>query len=107
MTGKENKKKIAAIGAEEFTLGFKLAGIQNTSNPENKEEYQKQIQELLKTEELGILIAKQADLEKLPKRIQNQAETSVEPVVVTLSEEGENLKLQEQIKKAIGADITQ
>lgn len=107
MEEEQNKKKIAAIGTEEFTLGFKLAGIQRTKNPEDKEEYQEQIQELLNQKDLGIIIAKQEDLQKLPKRIQNQAETSVEPVVVTLSEEGENLKLQEQIKKAIGADITQ
>lgn len=103
----KQKKKIAAIGTEEFTLGFKLAGIQQTSNPQDKQEYQEKIGELLKKDDLGIIIAKQADLEKLPKRIKKQAETSVDPVVVSLSEEGENLKLQEQIKKAIGADITQ
>jgi len=106
MTEKQ-KKKIAAIGTEEFTLGFKLAGIQKTLNPSNKKEYQQKLQELLREEELGILIAKQSELEKLPNRIKNEAEKSVDPVVVTLSEDGENLKLKEQIKKAIGADITQ
>ena len=97
------KKKIAAIGEQEFTTGFQLAGIQEIYNPEN---YQEQIQELLDSEELGIIIAKQDDVEELPKRIQNQVKNNVDPVVVSLSQNAESVHLQEKIKKAIGADIT-
>lgn len=97
------KKKIAAIGKVEFTTGFRLAGIQEIYNPDN---YKEQIQELLDSEELGIIIAKQTEVEELPNRIQNRVQNNVDPVVVSLSQDGESVHLQEKIKKAIGADIT-
>ena len=104
-----NKKKIAVIGKKEFTLGFELAGIQKTYNHNNQEEYKEQIQELITNtdEEIGILIVNEKDLEETSKRIQQEVNQSVDPVTVILSEEGENQRLQEKIKKAIGADITQ
>ncbi|MFB6100148.1 MAG: V-type ATP synthase subunit F [Candidatus Nanohalobium sp.] len=99
----EKKKEIAIIGDEEFTLGFKLAGVQKTFNPEN---YEEKILELVERDDIGILVAEETDLEQLPKRTRNQVEDSVEPVVVALSETAESERLQEKIKKAIGADIT-
>lgn len=98
------KKNIAVIGEQEFTLGFEIAGIQKSHNPEN---YRDKIEELLKKEDLGIIIAKQSDIEELPKRVQKEVDQNVDPVVVPLSEKQENLQLKEKIKKAIGADITQ
>ena len=99
----EKKKNIAVIGSEEFNLGFKLAGVTKTFNPEN---YSEKIQELIKRDDLGILITEERDLMNLPNRIRNKVENSVEPVVVSLSETAESERLQEKIKKAIGADIT-
>ena len=99
----EKKKNIAVIGSEEFTLGFELAGISKTYNPEN---YTDKIQDLVKRDDLGILVAEEEDMKDLPKRARNNVEGSVEPVVVTLSEEAESERMQEKIKKAIGADIT-
>jgi len=104
MEEQSKKKKIAAIGEKEFTTGFQLAGIQKIYNPEN---YEEKIQELLENDKLGIIIAKQKDVEELPKRIQSQVQNNVDPVVVSLSQDAESVHLQEKIKKAIGADITQ
>lgn len=100
----DEKKSIAVIGEDEFTLGFRLAGIQKVFN---KEDYSKKIQELISREDLGILIAQKSDVEKLPNRVQNMVEESVDPVVVQLSEEGESMNLGEKIQKVIGVDITQ
>lgn len=100
----ERKKEIAAIGSEEFTLGFELAGVQKVFNPDN---YREKIQELTDREDLGIVIVEDSDLEELPARIRRNVEESVEPVVVALSEEAESERLQDKIKRAIGADITQ
>ena len=100
----EQKKEIAAIGSREFTLGFELAGVKEVLNPEN---YQEKIQELTEREDLGIVIVENSDLEDLPGRIRKNVEESVDPVVVALSEEAESERLQEKIKRAIGADITQ
>ncbi len=100
----DRKKDIAVIGDEEFTLGFELAGVRKVHNPED---YQKKIEELTDRDDIGIVIAEESDLQKIPKRIRRNIENSVDPVVVTLSEEAESERLQEKIKRAIGADITQ
>ena len=99
----DRKKEIAVIGDEEFTLGFQLAGVKKVFNPED---YSEKIKELVKRDDLGILVTQDRDLKQLPKRIRGEVENSVEPVVVSLSETAESERLQEKIKKAIGADIT-
>lgn len=99
----EDKKKIAAIGSKEFTVGFELAGIKDTYGKEN---YQEKIEELLSSDNLGILIVNKEDLSQLRKRTRQEIDTSVNPVVVPLSKEAKSARLQEKIKKAIGADIT-
>lgn len=99
----EKKEKIAVIGSEEFTLGFRLAGITKTYNPDN---YQEKILELVQTDDIAILITEEKDMERLNKRETNKVQNSIEPVVVTLSETAESERMQEKIKKAIGADIT-
>lgn len=100
----DRKKEIAAVGSEEFTLGFELAGVSKTFNPED---YTQKIQELTDRDDLGIVIVDEKDLQDIPARIRRNVEESVEPVVVALSEEAESERLQEKIKRAIGADITQ
>ncbi|MFB6216488.1 MAG: V-type ATP synthase subunit F [Candidatus Aenigmatarchaeota archaeon] len=82
----EEKKSIAVIGEDEFTLGFRLAGIQKVFDTEN---YAEKVQDLISRDDIGILIAEQSDVEELPNRIQNQVEESVDPVVVQLSEENQ------------------
>lgn len=99
----QRKKEIAAVGSEDFTLGFELAGVKKVFNPED---YRKKIQELTDRDDLGIVIVEDSDLEELPARIRRNIEESVDPVVVALSEEAESERLQDKIKRAIGADIT-
>ncbi len=99
----QDKKSIAVIGEDEFTLGFKLAGVQKVFGKEN---YQEKIQDLLKRDDIGIVVAEQSDLEELPNRIQAQVEGAVDPVVVPLSEEAEDTGLQDQIQQVIGIDLS-
>lgn len=99
-----DRKSIAAIGSEEFTLGFRLAGVQKVYGKEN---YQEDIQQLLERDDLGIIVAEQNDLEELPGRIRNRVEESVDPVVVALSEEGEATGLNDKIKRVIGVDLSE
>jgi len=96
------KKDIAVIGDEEFTLGFEMAGVSQVYSGEN---YREEIEELIKTDELGIVVAEKSDIQELPGRLKKEVESSVDPVVVTLSETAEDSNLQEQIRKVIGADI--
>ena len=99
----EDRRKIAVIGDSDFRLGFKLAGVQEVFDKEN---YEDKIQSILDSEEIGILVVKEEDLKNLNKRVHNEIDSSVNPVVVSLSEQAESERLQEKIKKAIGADIT-
>ncbi len=103
MEEKEQKKNIAVIGNTEFTLGFKLAGIQKVFDKKN---YQNKIKQLTQREDIGILIVQKEDLEKLPSNTKQKIEASVDPVVVTLSEEAEATGLQDKIQKVIGIDLS-
>jgi len=98
-----HKKNIAVIGRDEFTLGFRLAGIQKVFG---NEDYRETIQELLDREDIGIVVADQRDLDELPERIRRSVDESVDPVVVPLSEEVESARLNDKIRRVIGADIT-
>lgn len=97
------EKEIAVIGDEEFGLGFKLAGVQEIHDDEN---YRETMEELLGRDDIGIVVAERSDLDELPDRARMEIESSVDPVVVALDEEGESSNLQEQIRKVIGADIS-
>jgi len=100
---KEQKKEIAVIGSEEFTLGFRLAGIKKSYVPEK---FDDKIAECLEEEELGIIITEERLITDSSRKTQNLIETSVDPIVIGLSEEAESERLQQKIKRAIGADIT-
>ncbi len=99
----EHKKTIGVVGDDEFTIGFKLAGIEKTFDNEN---FRETMEELMDRDDLGILVVDENDLEELPKRMVREVESSADPVVVPLSEDAESERLQEKIKRAIGADIT-
>lgn len=103
MVDSQTKKEIAVIGSEEFTLGFRLTGIKKTFESEN---FEQKIEDLLKRTDIGILVAEEQDIQASSKKTRQKIEESVEPVVIGLSEDAESERLQEKIKKAIGADIT-
>ncbi|MFB6208628.1 MAG: V-type ATP synthase subunit F [Candidatus Nanohaloarchaea archaeon] len=100
---KDDRKSIAVIGEEEFTLGFQLAGIQKVFGTEN---YEQKIEELIERDDVGILVAEESDVKKLPDRLRRRVNESVDPVVVTLSETAEDAQLQHKIQKVIGVDIS-
>ena len=100
----ETKKEIAVIGSEEFTLGFKLAGVKKSFVPDDFDE---KIGELLEREDLGIIVAEENMISKASKKTRSMIDGSVDPIVIGLSEEAESERLQQKIKRAIGADITQ
>lgn len=103
MVNKEEKKEIAVIGGNDFTVGFRLAGV---SKVYGKENYEDKIQELVGRDDIGILVVEQRDLEELPARIRKPVKESVDPVVVPISESGTQEQINEKIRKVIGADIT-
>jgi V/A-type H+-transporting ATPase subunit F len=99
--------RIAVVGSPSFTTGFRLAGIDEFREvrDENKEKnLDAAVEDVLNLEDIGVVVMHQDDLDYLSRDVREEAETSVEPVVVTLGGEGEG-QLREKIKRAIGIDL--
>lgn len=96
-------KELAAIGPEDFVLGFQLAGVRRVV-PTTPETYPDAIQDLLATEDIGIIITRSDDVDRLKPQLEEQVASSVEPVVIQLGG-GAGEGLREKIRSAIGIDL--
>jgi len=91
-------KEIAVVGEQEFTLGFRLAGIKNVINAER-------IPELLNDNSLGIIILDQQTMDNLDERIREEVVASISPVFVVVTETAEQGELRKMIIQSIGVDL--
>jgi len=94
---------IAVAGSKDFILGFSLAGIQNTQ--ELGKDPMRDIRELLKDRNLGILVLEEEAVAGLPESDRERIERSVHPVAISLSKAEKNEALREIIIKSIGVDL--
>ena len=94
--------EIAVLGNEEFTLGFRLAGIRRVfvAGPEN---YQEKMLEAISQPTIGILAVDAKDLDNLPALTRHKVMDSIQPVVVAVGGSDEDLR--EKVKRAIGVDL--
>ncbi len=96
---------IAVIGGEEFTLGFRLAGITTIVDiPEGKDPAE-EFRTLLGDKGIAIVMTDSATLGKLNERTRGDVEESVQPVVLTISTEESQEGLRRLIQKSIGVDL--
>ncbi|MFC7076670.1 MULTISPECIES: V-type ATP synthase subunit F [Haloarcula] len=101
-------QEIAVIGSPEFTTGFRLAGVRKFADVPTEEKDEKlddAVEEMLTDDNVGIVVMHDDDMEHLSRGVRKDAETSVEPVVVTLGSGAGGGGLREQIKRAIGIDL--
>ena len=102
-------QEIAVIGSPEFTTGFRLAGVRKFADvpaEQKDEQLDDAVSEMLSDDDVGIVVMHDDDMDHLSRKVRNNAETSVEPVLVTLGSEGAGSGgLREQIKRAIGIDL--
>ena len=102
-------QEIAVIGSPEFTTGFRLAGVRKFADipaEEKDEQLDDAVSEMLTDDDVGIVVMHDDDMDHLSRNVRKSAETSVEPVLVTLGGEGAGSGgLREQIKRAIGIDL--
>ena len=98
--------EIAVIGNSEFILGFRLAGIRKTYAAENDEKLVEHITSVLQDAEVGILVLKSSDMEKVPRKLRVTLDNSVKPTVIAIGggEEG-GLSMREKIKRSVGVDL--
>ena len=94
--------EIAVLGSEEFTLGFRLAGIRRVFVA-NNENYQEKMLEAISQPTIGILAVDAKDLDNLPAATRHKVTESIQPVVVAVGGSDEDLR--EKVKRAIGVDL--
>lgn len=93
---------IAVIGSDEFTLGFRLAGVRRVyvATPEN---YQDKMLDAMSQQSIGILAVDARDLDNLSYAVRNKVMDSIQPVVVPVG--GSETDLREKVKRVIGVDL--
>lgn len=94
---------IVVIGKDEFTLGFRLAGITRTFEVDEKPELV--FRDVMQDHNVGIIITEDKTVEKLPIVDKEKVENSAKPVVVVVSTEDYSAGLRSLIKQSIGVDI--
>jgi V/A-type H+-transporting ATPase subunit F len=97
--------EIAVVGSSDFILGFLLAGIRKTYPAENEEQLRSHITRVLGDREVGILVLKDSDMERIPRRLRETLEKSTNPTVIAIGSEGGGEALRERIKRAMGVDL--
>lgn len=99
----EQLQDIAVVGGNDFCLGFRLAGVDETFEA-GEEEFEETLNQVME-EEFGIVIVHKDQFNTLPQTKRVDIQNSVDPVVVPLSRQGESEDLRAKVKQALGVDI--
>ena len=96
--------EIAFVGGSESVLGFNLAGVKKSYAANTEDELVSKIGDVMADSNVGILVLKQSDYNKLPKRLQEQLSESIKPTIISIGTE-QSTEMREKIKRAIGVDL--
>ena len=96
--------EIAFVGGSESVLGFNLAGVKKSYAANTEDEMVSKIGDVMADSSVGILVLKQSDYNKLPKRLQEQLSESIKPTMITIGTE-QSTEMREKINRAIGVDL--
>lgn len=98
--------EIAVVGGPEFTLGFRISGIRNIFDIEDKENAAGRMKEIMQDEKIGVIITDDRTIHGLDERTREAVEMSVKPVTVIVSTEAAAQEaLRKMIIKSIGVDL--
>jgi V/A-type H+-transporting ATPase subunit F len=96
--------EIAFVGGSDSVLGFNLAGVKKSYAANTEEELVSKIGDVMADSNVGILVLRQSDYNKLPKRLQEQLSDSIKPTMIAIGTE-QSTEMREKIKRAIGVDL--
>ncbi len=96
--------ELAVIGSDQFTLGFRLAGIRKIWNADSESELTEAVHAARADNDISIMVMDQNDLERLDSRLADDLVTGVKPTLVLVGEEEDNT-LRSKIKQAVGVDL--
>ena len=95
--------ELAAVGRDDFVLGFKLAGIRKVHSVA-PEAFEAKINEVVADPDVGILVVSTDDLRRLGQAARRRLETMPRPVVIAVGAQEEE-DLRAKVKRAIGVDL--
>lgn len=95
--------RIGVLGTEDFTIGFRLAGV-SAALVAGPDDYEAKLSEALGRKDLGILVVESKDVDRLPAGVRRRVLDSIEPVVIQMGE-ASAADLREKVKNAIGIDL--
>lgn len=96
--------QLAVIGSQQFTLGFRLAGIRRIWDVATEDELERAVAEARRDDDVAILVMETADVRRLTLRTRSELVASVRPTMVAVGREEDNT-LREKIKQAVGVDL--
>ena len=95
---------VAVIGTQQFTLGFRLAGIRRIWEANSEEDLERAVAEARRDDTVSILVLQTSDVKRLTPRTRSELVSSVRPTMVAVGTEEDNT-LREKIKQAVGVDL--
>lgn len=96
--------QIAVVGSEQFTLGFRLAGIRRIWNAQGIPDLERAALQARQDPDVSILIMETGALSKIDGRLRHELVSAVRPTLVAVGAEEDNT-LREKIKQAVGVDL--
>lgn len=97
--------ELAVIGNSNFITGFRLSGIRKIYETENIT-IEDAVKEVLKSENIGILIMHDDDFNKLTDHLKKILSESIKTTLITLgNSNGNSTNLRDKIKQAVGVDL--
>lgn len=102
------KAKILVVGDAPLVMGFKLAGIEDNVEADEKT-IQGELEKALQNKEFGIIVTNERMLNKIDWRLKKKLDSIAYPVIIPMpdysgkSEEGDEIR--SLIKRALGFDL--
>jgi V/A-type H+-transporting ATPase subunit F len=96
--------EIGVVGSQQFTLGFRLAGIRRIWDAQSEEELEKAVATARRDDGVSILVMQTGDLQRISARTRHELVSATKPTLVAVGLEEDNT-LREKIKQAVGVDL--
>lgn len=98
--------EIGVVGSQQFTLGFRLAGIRRIweTGAGTEEDLERAVASARRAPELSILVMQTGDLQRISPRTRSELVSATKPTLVAVGLEEDNT-LREKIKQAVGVDL--
>ncbi|MFO7992392.1 MAG: V-type ATP synthase subunit F [Thermoplasmata archaeon] len=106
------RKKVVAVGKDDITLGFSLAGVDEAYNPENEYDAFKIVDRLVESPDIGVILISERIADGIRDKLNELVDRKdLYPVIVEIPDKrgpmkGKEDPLKSKIRRAVGIDIT-